>query len=158
MEEWTAYHEAGHALMATLLGGSVHHVTIEPDNDDGPARYGDTLVSWPGFRDPRALLQAEILVLLSGPIAEMLYRGEPLHPGFVPEWAEDWRQAWERAGTFVAEPQRRLRQMEQWLKQLYQEFDRPAFWAAVAALADELLAHETLDQEMVEETVAQWSF
>lgn len=46
MSELTAYHEAGHAVMAHLLGGKVRQVTIEPDNDDGPVRYGDTQVLW----------------------------------------------------------------------------------------------------------------
>lgn len=35
MMELIAYHEAGHALMAFMLGGEVQLVTIEPDNDDG---------------------------------------------------------------------------------------------------------------------------
>ena len=43
--ELTAYHEAGHALMALLLGGKVKQVTIEPDNDDSPGR------SFVGTRD-----------------------------------------------------------------------------------------------------------
>src|SRR5579863_4685196 len=46
MPELIAYHEAGHALMAVLLGGKVKQVTIEPDDDDGPARQGDTQVYW----------------------------------------------------------------------------------------------------------------
>lgn len=46
MSELTAYHEAGHVLMAHLLGGKVRQVTIEPDNDDGPDRHGDTQVLW----------------------------------------------------------------------------------------------------------------
>ena len=40
-----AYHEAGHAFMATYLGGRVRSVTITPDNDDGPDRFGDAQVS-----------------------------------------------------------------------------------------------------------------
>jgi len=36
MAELIAYHEAGHALMAVLLGGKVQQVTIEPENDEGP--------------------------------------------------------------------------------------------------------------------------
>lgn len=32
MSELIAYHEAGHALMAVLLGGKVKQVTIEPDD------------------------------------------------------------------------------------------------------------------------------
>ena len=46
MPELIAYHEAGHALMAVLLDGKVKQVAIEPDNDDGPDRQGDTQVVW----------------------------------------------------------------------------------------------------------------
>lgn len=41
MSEITAYHEAGHARMALLVGAEIHCVTIEPDKDDGPDRRGD---------------------------------------------------------------------------------------------------------------------
>jgi hypothetical protein len=39
--------------------------------------------------------------------------------------------------------------LDEWLR-------RDAMWAAVAALADELSAHETLDGEQVAEVVATW--
>ena len=41
-EELTAWHEAGHAWAALLVGAKVHSVSIAPDNDDGPQRFGDT--------------------------------------------------------------------------------------------------------------------
>ncbi|HAP08105.1 MAG TPA: hypothetical protein DCR20_09770, partial [Planctomycetaceae bacterium] len=34
-EELTAWHEAGHAWAALLVGAKVHSVSIAPDNDDG---------------------------------------------------------------------------------------------------------------------------
>jgi len=40
--------------------------------------------------------------------------------------------------------------------QLYQQLDREAHWAAVAAIADHLLAHETLEGAEIEEIVHQW--
>jgi len=46
MPELIAYHEAGHALIAILLGAQVKQVTIDPDNDDGPERQGDTQIRW----------------------------------------------------------------------------------------------------------------
>jgi len=142
--------------MAICLGGKVVSVTIEPDDDDGPQRYGDTLVHWRSDRSERQLLQFEILVLLAGPVAEMIYRGEPLHPGFVPEWADDWRKAWERAVTIHPAPRQRLHQLEQLLRQLHQTLSNDDHWAALAAIADELLAHETLEHESVEAIVRQW--
>lgn len=45
-KEETAYHEAGHAFMAVFLGGQVLSLTIEPDRDDGPERFGDAQIAW----------------------------------------------------------------------------------------------------------------
>ena len=42
MSELTAYHEAGHAFVAISVGVNVRSVTIRPDDDDGPERFGDT--------------------------------------------------------------------------------------------------------------------
>src|ERR1700730_1769160 len=98
MPELIAYHEAGHALMALLLGGEVRLVTIEPDNDDGPDRYGDTQVLWRrAGTSEKEFAQKAVQVSLAGPVAEMIYSGDPYHPGLVAEWAADWRQAWEAA-------------------------------------------------------------
>ena len=45
-EEVTAWHEAGHAFVAVYLGGQVESVSIDPDWDDGPKRFGDTTIRW----------------------------------------------------------------------------------------------------------------
>ncbi|WP_153555836.1 M50 family metallopeptidase [Roseimaritima sediminicola] len=156
METLTAYHESGHALMASLLGGRVQSVTIEPDDDDGPRRHGDTRILWPLPRKRRTHARHEILVLLAGPVAEMIYRGEPLHPGFVPQWADDWQRAWTLAEQIHSAHVRRLRQLEQLTAQLHRSMSDDRCWAALAALADELLAHETLDEEMVTDVLSVW--
>jgi len=100
MPELIAYHEAGHALMAVSLGGKVKQVTIEPDNDDGPDRQGDTKVVWrrAGISD-KEFAKIAVQVSLAGPVAEMIYSGDPYHPGLVAEWAADRREAW---GSAVA--------------------------------------------------------
>lgn len=157
MPELTAYHESGHALMAVLLGGQVRHVTIEPDNDDGPNRYGDTQVLWRrGAISDREFAQRAVQVCLAGPVAEMIYSGEPYHPGLVAEWADDWRNAWEAATALHLDERKRLRYLEEVSIQLYHRLKRDDLWAALAALADNLLAHETLECEQVEEIIAEW--
>ena len=35
----TAYHEAGHAIMAVSYGGRIVHVSIDPPDDDGLKRF-----------------------------------------------------------------------------------------------------------------------
>jgi hypothetical protein len=100
--EITAYHEAGHVFMAIYLGARVRSVTIEPDRDDGPDRFGDAQVEWDlAHFTPREVYEKSVLVALAGPVAEMIHRGEPYHPGFVAEWAADWREAWEAAAGLV---------------------------------------------------------
>lgn len=155
--EITAYHEAGHAFMATLLGGKVRSVTIEPDNDDGPARFGDTQVIWRRSRfSERQLCEYSIQVSLAGPVAEMLYSGDAYHPGLVAEWAHDWQSAWELAEPLFADHRKRLEYLERVTGQLYQLLDSEPNWSALASLADNLLAHETLEHEEVKEIVGEW--
>ncbi len=157
MPELIAYHEAGHALVALLLGGKVKQVTIEPDHDDGPERQGDTQVLWlrAGMSDKEFAKKA-VQVSLAGPVAEMIYSGEPYHPGLVAEWAADWREAWEAAVPLHADERTRLKYLEDISIQLYHRLKEDDLWAALAALADHLLAHETLESEQVVEVVGEW--
>lgn len=157
MSEVSAYHEAGHAFMAIYAGARVRSITIEPDWDDGPERHADTQVEWPLSRfTERELHEKSILVALAGPAAEMLHSGDPFHPGLVPEWASDWNLAWEAASHFLADERKRLAYLEDASIRLYRLLDREDHWAAVAAIVDHLLAHETLEGEEVEEIVSQW--
>jgi ATP-dependent Zn protease len=157
MPELIAYHEAGHALIAVLLGGEVRLVTIEPDNDDGPDRQGDTQVLWrrSGVSE-KEFAKKVVQVSLAGPVAEMIYSGDPYHPGLVVEWSADWRDAWEAAVLLHPGEQQRLQYLEQVSIRLYHRLKQDDMWAALASLADNLLAHETLEREQVEEIVGQW--
>ncbi|MEZ6125798.1 MAG: hypothetical protein R3C49_21865 [Planctomycetaceae bacterium] len=157
MSEVSAYHEAGHAFVAIYVGARVRSVTIEPDWDDGPERFADIQVEWPldQFTD-RELHEKSVLVALAGSVAEMIHSGEPFHPGFVAEWAADWKLAWEAAGPLFPLERKRLAYPEQTTARLYQLLDREDHWAALAAIVDNLLAHETLDGEEVEDIVRQW--
>lgn len=155
--EQTAYHEAGHAIMALLHGGHVQMMTIEPDWDDGPDRYGEASVHWDQSGWSRKQFQEVLVrVALSGPVAEMIYRGDPYHPAFVPEWKMDWEQAWEAAHMLHPVPEARIRYLEACTKQVYHEFQREDIWQAIASLADELLAHETLDHEQIRDAITPW--
>lgn len=143
--------------MAFVLGGEVQLVTIEPDRDDGPQREGDTQVLWRRSRDgAKEFAKKAIQVSLAGPVAEMIYTGEPYHPGHVAEWAADWTEAWTEAAHWHADERRRLAFLEDISVRLYHKLKDDTLWSPLAALADNLLAHETLEHEQVEEIVREW--
>ena len=88
----------------------------------------------------------EILAILAGPAVEMVYRDEPRYPAVFGPWKYDWDQAWQAAALIWADEKQRTRGLKisslnyarryEWIR-----------WAATAALADELVAHESLDEE-----------
>ncbi|MCA9107842.1 MAG: hypothetical protein KDA83_20700 [Planctomycetales bacterium] len=157
MEEINAYHESGHAYMAVRVGARVLQVTLEPEWDDGPSRYADIAVEWPRESPPsRALIDRQLLVILAGPVAEMLYTGDKFHPAMVAEWRADWRHAWRLAALIHADDQQRMKYLEQLCAGVHETLNEAHHWAAVAAIADHLLAHETIEGEEVEEIVRQW--
>lgn len=157
MSEISAYHEAGHAFMAIYVGAHVRCVTIDPNWDDGPERFADIQVEWPldQFTD-RELHEKFVFVALAGPVAEMIQSGEPFHPGFVAEWSADWKIAWQAAAPLFPLERKRLAYPEQTTARLHLLLDREDHWAAIAAISDNLLAHETLNGEEVEDIVRQW--
>ena len=157
-ETLTAYHEAGHAVIGYLLGGRIESVCLGDDGDDElPRRFGDCRVNW-GPVDPRAdwQLQREILTLLAGPVAEMIYRGEKLHPAVFGPWTEDWRLAFERGAGIATDPRRRTRALEELIAHLHSRMKADPYWAAIAAVADQLLAHEFMEEDALSDTLAFW--
>lgn len=151
----TAYHEAGHAVMARFLGGRVTLVTLEPEFDSG--KYGVTQVVWPfDWLETKAGCEQAAMVALAGPAAEMIHLGEPFHPATVHEWSDDWRQADEALQSWIKQEPARFIALEHIARLVVNHFYQDAVWAAVAALADELDAHETLEQEEIEEVLEVW--
>lgn len=157
MSELTAYHESGHALVAWLLGAQINLITLEPEKDDGPQKHGYTQILWRRDRmTDREFAEKAVQVCLAGPVAEMIYSGDPYHPGFIAEWAHDWREAFSAAALIFPDERKRLAYLEQQTVQLYHKLKRDDHYNALAALADNLLAHETLDRDLFEEHMAQW--
>ena len=156
MEE-LAYHEAGHAYVAVYVGAKVRSVTIEPDDDDGPQRSGDTQVIWKRSKfSDQQFFEKSVLVALAGPVAEMIYTGDPFHPALVAEWAGDWADALKTAEGLEKDAAKRVAYLERTTLELYRLLNRDDHWAAVAALADHLLAHETLESQDIIEILDSW--
>ena len=67
----TAYHEAGHAVMAIVLGRDVHKVTISPANlQTGGTRLGAVRFKKGRTKATKDWLEDEVLILLAGMVAE----------------------------------------------------------------------------------------
>jgi hypothetical protein len=70
----TAYHEAGHAVVAYRLGAEVRHVTIVPDHfSRGHFAHGDLFCAR-GCGSDRANLERAIKISLAGPLAQQRFR------------------------------------------------------------------------------------
>lgn len=157
-ETLTAYHEAGHAVVGFVLGGQIESVGLYAEADDWlPERFGDCHVNW-GRVDPNGdwQIQRELLTILAGPVAEMIYREEKLHPATYEPWQHDWYWAWQRCERMIPDPHRRAAFLETTLLWLHRQLSDQLCWAAIAAVSDELLAHEYLDAEQLADTLSFW--
>lgn len=154
MSEINAYHEAGHAWAALHFGAEVRRVTIDPEWDDGPARHGDTQVVWPIGRISQPEFQRRsVLVALAGPVAEMIHLGHASDLDAIAEWTADWLAAWHAAAPLAPAPAARRGLLERCSLELFRLLNDPAHWELLATIVDHLLAHETLDHEMLDEIV-----
>src|SRR5437763_7315237 len=128
--EGTAYHEAGHAVVALSLGRPIQRVSILPDS----ARLGQCEFGKAVFRPSEDWLEREILIALGGLAAEARLTGD-----YAWDAADRDRQyvrqlAVQRAGERQAERlERRLLSKAEHL--LAQE----GHWRAVELIAAELL-------------------
>src|SRR3984957_20880458 len=98
-EETTAYHEAGHAVVALALGRPVQHVSILPDRDFlGACKFGK-----PAFRPTEDWLEREILIALGGIAAEARFTGNYAWDGAARDRQYVHKLAIHRAGERQAE-------------------------------------------------------
>jgi hypothetical protein len=157
-ETLTAYHESGHAVVGYALGATIDSIQLGGEADEWlPERFGDCRVNW-GRIDPKAdwQRQREILTVLAGPVAEMIYRSEPLHPAFYGPWQHDWQVAWKLAAPLIDSAPQRQKLLERLILQLKDRMTGEPYWSAIAALSDALLAHEWLETEDILEVLEFW--
>ncbi len=144
--EGACYHEAGHALIARLLGGVVVECTIE-DDDDGLA--GRTTVQWRNAGGPDHA-RALALTALAGPVAEARFLGDMDLLDSLAAWEHDWRHATAAIAQW-APPTHRATQIRQLVAELAARFADPDVWERLCRIADALSAHGTLDAGLIEE-------
>ncbi len=143
-----AYHEAGHVLMAHLLGGNVVHVTLENDDD---TLDGLTTVRWPNH-NPIERQRCSALVALAGPLAEARWRGETITLDAFLAWRGDWLEV-QHALTSQAKDGDPTKLLHQWLAEVRQQFDDPLVWELLCRIADALEAHATLDEDLLDDVL-----
>lgn len=131
----TAYHEAGHAVVALALGRVVHKVTALPNHERlGECRFGK------GRAKPTDdWLECEILIALGGMAAEARFTGAYATAEAKEDLRFVRRLALERKSDRAVEryEQRMLAKVEYML-------DDEGAWRAVELIAAELMKHGTI--------------
>lgn len=131
-DELTAYHEAGHAVVALALGRTIHKVSVLPNRERlGECRFGKG--------DARATddwVEREILIALGGMAAEARHSGTYAKDEATHDLRFVRRLALERKSDRAVEryEQRMLSKVEYMLSD-------EGTWKAVEEIAKELIRH-----------------
>jgi len=146
-----AWHEAGHALAAHLLGGVVREVTLESESDDFEGHVAVEWSSAAAGEEARRLAT----VALAGPVAELVFRGEDVlvDPGVLLAWRGDWDEADAQLARLHADAPEREEARRAILRELHGFFDEAGNYERLARLADALDAHVTLDEALFAEAL-----
>jgi hypothetical protein len=147
--EIEAWHEAGHAVVAHLLGGRIVSVTLEPEEDGYGAR---SAIEW-GASDEAAVANLSGRVALAGPIAEVeRFGGHELDDVHVlAAWEADWQEIERCAAVLEREEEGQKRVMERWAREVRTMLLDPGVEELVARVADALEAHGELDETLFED-------
>jgi len=134
-ESRTAFHEAGHAVMALVFDRPVQKVSILPDQ----RRLGHCEFRKGVSRASQDRLEADILILLAGVVAEALHSGAYNWPGAALDMQSVRRLALMRSGKSQADKlTRRLLAKTEHLLQKAQH------WNAVEQIAADLLEKKSI--------------
>jgi ATP-dependent Zn protease len=134
-DEVTAYHEAGHAVIALALGRTIHKVSVLPNRERlGECRFGKGNV-----RATDDWLEREILIALGGMAAEARHTGTSATDEAKEDLRFVRRLALERKSDRAVEryEQRMLGKVEYMLAD-------DGMWRAVVLIAAELVKHGTI--------------
>lgn len=132
----TAYHEAGHAVMALVLGRPIQKVTVSPNQN----YLGACQIQKGRFKPTKDWLEDEILILFAGMAAESQVTGRYCPSGAAQDLRGIRRYVLMRTGGD--------RQVERLERRLLDKAEHlladPVTWKAVEAIATELLKSETI--------------
>jgi hypothetical protein len=141
VNEATAYHEAGHAVMSLALGRPVARVSIQVKAEWlGLCAFGKAV-----FRPSEDWLEREMLIALAGVAAEALHTGEYAWEGAGRDREFVRDLALRRAGGKERQGERLERRM---LAKAEHLLAKEGNWRAVGRIAAELLRQEEISGRM----------
>ncbi|TWT97302.1 ATP-dependent metallopeptidase FtsH/Yme1/Tma family protein [Neorhodopirellula pilleata] len=132
----TAYHEAGHAVMAISLGRTIQKVTIQAGKRQfGPARLGTCELKKGRSRASKDPLEDDVLILLAGMVSESKFTGRYNQGGA----SQDLRDVANLLCTRAASPRQHETLQRRLLAKTEHILSDPTHVAAIEVLANELL-------------------
>lgn len=132
----TAYHEAGHAVVALALGRSVQRVSIAPNE----IRLGQCDLHSRRTGPSDEWIETEVMILLGGLAAEGRHFGEYNHDAAE----HDLRDVRQIAETRIAGTKKQDRWEKRLLDRTEHLLEKPGVWEAVERIASELLRVTTI--------------
>jgi ATP-dependent Zn protease len=142
----TAWHEAGHAVMAVSLGRPIEKVTISPAQlQTGGSRLGVCKIQKGRSKASNDQLEDEVLILLAGMVAESRFTGRYCTDGA----AQDLENV-ERLLSMRATSERHLERLtRRMLDKTEHLLGEKGHAKAVQLIAQELLLHVTISGRAV---------
>lgn len=142
----TAWHEAGHAVMAVSLGRSIEKVTISPARlQTGGSRLGICRIQKGRSRKSNDRLEDDVMILLAGMVAESRVTGRYCADGAAQDLAFVERLLSDRA--------RNERQLERLTKRILDKTEHvlaeETHAEAIKLVADELVRKVTISGRAV---------
>lgn len=142
----TAFHEAGHAVMAELLGRPIEKVTILPAKlNVGGARLGACKIQKGRKKASKDAIEDEVLILLSGMVAESHYTNKYSQIGAAQDLMMVRRQLMNRAQSEKKLERLTSRLLHKTEHLLAEDTNR----RAIKLIAQELLERETISGRTV---------
>jgi hypothetical protein len=137
----TAFHEAGHAVMALVLGRSVQKVTIAPGKLlGGDSRLGICEMKKGRSKQTKDALEDDCLILLAGMVAEARFTGQYCLEGA----AQDLRAVARILRTRATSESQLARLQRRMLDKTEYLLDDDAHFRAVDSIARELVYKITI--------------
>ncbi len=132
----TAYHEAGHAVMALLMGRNVHRVSVKPKQ----SRLGECELRKDKTRQTKDPIEADALIMLAGMVAESRFTGK-----YNAAAAQTDLQAVQKLAEFRGGGERQIAKLfRRWMDKAEHLLDQPPQRFAIDAITQQLIEREKI--------------